>query len=427
MSQLRFMTGLALRGAAAAARRPGGALVACALVPPLTRLFLLAFCRALYPRTPRGAASPAARAPGPPGPDARRPSPREPRGARARLTLVTFLVDTRVSVSSVGPRPPERLGVARQEVVVQPEHLQRRAPPERLKPARELVVTEVDHLQRRLQRRAASDRRKSACHLVAPYSSSCSSVQPRSGSSPPVNNWFQPKRSTSSAVQPRSGARSPVSWLLHRESSRNAVQPRRGSSPPLNWLSSIMSVCSAGSLSSGNGPRSPVSSRSKLRSTALHTAASPKADAHVSSSVRLELQSYLLAAYLLWLRLYLLWPHYSPGAHRAPVVERRTYYGSTYHGHATHQVRIERQSYLLAAYLLRLYLLWPHDSPGAHRAPVGERPARNRPVPHRGAGMPILTMPILTMPILTMPIRTVTTFTMPYPIAGQELPYSLCQ
>eukprot|EP00964_Phaeocystis_antarctica_P057767 scaffold34213_cov47-Phaeocystis_antarctica.AAC.1 len=48
------------------------------------------------------------------------------------------------------------------------------------------------------------------------------------------------------------------------------------------------------------------------------------------------------AAYLL--RLYLLWPRYSPGAHRAPVGERRTYYGSTYYGHATHQVRIELQS-----------------------------------------------------------------------------------
>ena len=63
---------------------------------------------------------------------------------------------------------------------------------------------------------------------------------------------------------------------------------------------------------------------------------------------------------------------------------------------ATLLTRCASSSSRRAAYLLRLrlYLLWPHYSPGAHRAPVGERPARHRSVPHRGAGITLLTMPI---------------------------------
>eukprot|EP00964_Phaeocystis_antarctica_P098782 scaffold64744_cov69-Phaeocystis_antarctica.AAC.2 len=125
-------------------------------------------------------------------------------------------------------------------IAKQVEPLQRRTAPERLEAARQLVVMQVDlH-----QRRATPER-----------------LEFRSGSSPP-ERWLP--------------AAPPCSWRC-----RSAVQFCRGSSPPVKSLPHRRSSCSAGSLSSGNGPRSPQCSRRRLRSTALHTAASPKVAAQV--------------------------------------------------------------------------------------------------------------------------------------------------
>ena len=114
-------------------------------------------------------------------------------------------------------------------------------------------------------------------------SSFCSALQPRSGSSPPIN-WLPHRLRVFSAVQLRSGPSRPVSSLRFRKSACSAVHLRSGSSPPDSWLLNRSSTCSAGSLSSGNGPCSPQPSNRSERSAALHTAASPKIDAHVPFS-----------------------------------------------------------------------------------------------------------------------------------------------
>eukprot|EP00964_Phaeocystis_antarctica_P146399 scaffold112665_cov69-Phaeocystis_antarctica.AAC.3 len=111
-------------------------------------------------------------------------------------------------------------------------------------------------------------------------SSFCSALQPRSGSSPPIN-WLPHRLRVFSAVQLRSGPSRPVSSLRFRKSACSAVHLRSGSSPPDSWLLNRSSTCSAGSLSSGNGPCSPQPSNRSERSAALHTAASPKIDAHL--------------------------------------------------------------------------------------------------------------------------------------------------
>eukprot|EP00964_Phaeocystis_antarctica_P138459 scaffold103134_cov66-Phaeocystis_antarctica.AAC.1 len=90
--------------------------------------------------------------------------------------------------------------------------------------------------------------------------------------------------STSSAVQLCSGPSPPVRSFSSRCSARSAVQLESGSSPPVRWFLLRVSAFSAGSLSSGNEPCRLQRCRLRLSSTALHTAASPKADTHVSSS-----------------------------------------------------------------------------------------------------------------------------------------------
>ena len=131
--------------------------------------------------------------------------------------------------------------------------------------------------------------------------SSCSAVQLLSGSRSPVS-WLLCSASTFSAVQRSSGLSPPVSWLFERQSTCNAVQPLSGSRLPASWLGSLLSeqleavthsLSSAGSLSSGNGPLSPHSNRVSSRSTALHTAASPKVAAHVLFSLACHISSLI--------------------------------------------------------------------------------------------------------------------------------------
>eukprot|EP00964_Phaeocystis_antarctica_P085408 scaffold53944_cov76-Phaeocystis_antarctica.AAC.3 len=105
-------------------------------------------------------------------------------------------------------------------------------------------------------------------------------VQPLSGSRPPVRR-LSARLSSVRLVQPRSGSTLPASSLENRKSLCSPVQPLSGSNPPVHWLLDRSSTCSAGSLSSGNGPCSLQRFRYSLRSTALHTAASPKIAAHV--------------------------------------------------------------------------------------------------------------------------------------------------